>query len=481
MKKINKINTWQGREEGTKVWSFEEHPKDGDWSAPRPGFWTELHENVACNMAERVREHLQDRSRGVSEQTDFAGLSPLHYAKSRTIAKLLLEAGAPITAKGNDKFTPLHSAAKTGQKDLVALLIEHGCELNPRDNHSRTPLHWAAHEGHYRVIQVLLGKGADPLLASEYGRNPLHMAASRGYLRAVETLVEGGKVDINILDSDGRTALHLAVAGNHGRVISYLSDLGKSWPEDRSGFTAIHLAAFLGHVGAFKAFLRNDQKARRRSEQDANQKVGHEVEHEREGAQKLLEKVDRISNLSTSGKGATALHLAARYDKISVIKFILTLKPAPPIDKPDNAGRTPLMFAALHGNNAAVKLLLQNGSKVDARNNIARSALHLATTSEGSSASDVIKSLLDEGANSKLKDKKGFTPLLYATATRNYTAVKALIPASDIMQWIIRGKLFCISLLLYTLLLQTLLLRPLLLMMLLLQSLLLQTLLCRRV
>ena len=53
-----------------------------------------------------------------------------------------LATGTDVNAKKKDKFglTPLHAAAKTGQKDMIELLIVAGANVNPKDFENKTPL-----------------------------------------------------------------------------------------------------------------------------------------------------------------------------------------------------------------------------------------------------------------------------------------------------------------------------------------------------
>lgn len=62
------------------------------------------------------------------------GQSPLHYAIELghlEIARLLLDKGAAVNVRDNDDWTPLISAAKLGNFDLVSALI--GNEAKQRD------------------------------------------------------------------------------------------------------------------------------------------------------------------------------------------------------------------------------------------------------------------------------------------------------------------------------------------------------------
>jgi len=56
---------------------------------------------------------------------------------------------------------------------------------------------------------------------SPSGERPLDVAAGRGSIEEVQALLDGG-AEINAIGSMGRTALHEAVAQNHGEVVRLL-------------------------------------------------------------------------------------------------------------------------------------------------------------------------------------------------------------------------------------------------------------------
>lgn len=67
------------------------------------------------------------------------------------MARMLLEAGAPVDTREHDGRTPLHIAATLGgDPETIRLLIEHGADVNAVDDRQLTPLaiiqHWAHRE-----------------------------------------------------------------------------------------------------------------------------------------------------------------------------------------------------------------------------------------------------------------------------------------------------------------------------------------------
>ena len=59
-------------------------------------------------------------------------------------------------------WTDLHTAAQTGQLDVVRLLLAHGADPNAREAGDNTyPLHWAAAHGHLEIVRTLLDAGGE--------------------------------------------------------------------------------------------------------------------------------------------------------------------------------------------------------------------------------------------------------------------------------------------------------------------------------
>jgi ankyrin repeat protein len=87
---------------------------------------------------------------------------PLHSAAashSVPIARLLLDAGAPVNARqgaGDLGFTPLMEAAFNGQTEMVDLLLERGADTTMRDDHGLTAADHARQNGHATLATRLV-------------------------------------------------------------------------------------------------------------------------------------------------------------------------------------------------------------------------------------------------------------------------------------------------------------------------------------
>ena len=71
-------------------------------------------------------------------------------------------------------------------------------------------------------------------------------------------------------------------------------------------------------------------------------------------------------------------------------------------------GSSPLIVAAFYGQTEAMKLLVQNGAKLDVQNNQGSTALHTAAFV---CRPEAVAFLLEKGANPNLKNTYGRTPL----------------------------------------------------------------------
>lgn len=89
-------------------------------------------------------------------------------------------------------------------------------------------------------------------------------------------------------------------------------------------------------------------------------------------------------------------------------------------------GKTPLMEASSGGNTPIVRLLINAGADINAKDNTTTSTLMWAAIGEHA---DIVKLLIAEGVEVNAKAGDGMTALIYASSHRNSEIVKDLIAA----------------------------------------------------
>jgi ankyrin repeat protein len=105
--------------------------------------------------------------------------TPLHCAKSKSVAELLIAHGADVHARTDKNAggkTPLHEAAQNGQRDVAETLISHGAEVNARSERGMTPLAYAVNWGKKSVAELLIAKNADVNAEDKEGETILEFA-----------------------------------------------------------------------------------------------------------------------------------------------------------------------------------------------------------------------------------------------------------------------------------------------------------------
>ena len=195
--------------------------------------------------------------------------TPLFYARTINIARLLVDKGADIRTG-----MPLAWMLATGRKDVAELLLDKGAGLpeigtdqsllflvrslrcgsskfldkylqrgfdplyeSPTKNNL---LHYASESDSAELIDRLIGLGVPPNKTNMFGWKPLHIAAVKGNLRTMTSLLKNDR-GLNARTNDGKTPYNLAVGAKKDETVEYLKSMGADqgparFPELRGGY-----------------------------------------------------------------------------------------------------------------------------------------------------------------------------------------------------------------------------------------------------
>uniref|UniRef100_A0ACD5U2B2 Uncharacterized protein n=1 Tax=Avena sativa TaxID=4498 RepID=A0ACD5U2B2_AVESA len=144
---------------------------------------------------------------------DKEGRTPLFFAilcnAGVGTAKYLLDCGADPDKASHDGFSPLHSAAGSGDCETVKLLLLKGAYVDPVAI-CGTPLHCAATKDHYTIEKILLDHNADCNKMVD-GKTPLIAAIDADSRNCMLLLIRAGA------DRDG--ALTYAMENLHSEKL----------------------------------------------------------------------------------------------------------------------------------------------------------------------------------------------------------------------------------------------------------------------
>ncbi|XP_048241787.1 transient receptor potential cation channel subfamily A member 1 homolog isoform X2 [Haliotis rufescens] len=248
--------------------------------------------------------------------------------------------------------TPLHFAVMSGSIDSVKTLINkdrnsHKKQLiHTKDDQGLTPMHVAATYRQLDIMKYLMDRGAEFAEQDKDGSTPLHYACSAGTgagVEMVDLLLQraNSKEMMEKKDTGGNTCLHIATENGHEEIVQKLLDNGANVSVARNdGMYPVHLAVISGNLKIVKSFVTKTES----------------------------------HNLEKNTK-STTLHLAAQYNQLEIAQYLLKELHGLVAMKDDN-DNTPLHIAALFNQSQIVKLLMEYGGEIDAKNLKGRIPLH---------------------------------------------------------------------------------------------------------
>lgn len=277
----------------------------------------------------------------------------------------------PVIGGNETADQSLFAAARLGDVAAIKAHLEDGTDVNARDEGGGSALGMAAVAGRLEAMRYLIDQGADLDATANDGGVPLHGAAFFGRYDVVEVLLTSG-ADPNIRNNEGYTPMDVTAAPwnqDMQGLAEFVADLiGVSFDMDEVKANRPRVVGLLAeHGGTYSVML----------PKPAGSAVWSAA---RDGNLPALEKTldDGADPDRLDDKGISPLSWAAIMGQDDAIKMLL--KKDADINRPNADGGTPLHAAAFLGRASTVRLLLERGADRDIRNNNGQTALDSIAT-----------------------------------------------------------------------------------------------------
>jgi ankyrin repeat protein len=383
---------------------------------------------------------------------DRYGVTPLYLAAengSPAVIAALLDAGAEVDAIAPIGETALMTAARAGVVDAVALLLDRGAAADARDREfQQTALMLAVREGHPAVVSLLLERGADVDARTRVGPTPKFVAPckgtgcgsegvgiNRGGLpdRGRRAAVLGGMTSLLYAARDGRTAeaklllaagadVELAEANDMQPLLMALLnnqlDVARLLLEHGADVNA---ADFWGRTPLFAAVEYRNLDMNNRDEDSPTTNY--------------VDRAPLLAMISTLIEHGADVNARTREVPPSR-RWLYSLGD---VSWVDFTGQTPFLRAALSGDIAAMRLLLEHGADPNLPTQAGTTALMAASgvnwvvaqtyTESPQSLLEAIELCLEHGADVNAANSMGLTAVLGA-ANRGANDIIRLLHAN---------------------------------------------------
>ncbi|KAL4898372.1 ankyrin repeat-containing domain protein [Aspergillus ambiguus] len=347
-------------------------------------------------------------------------LTTLLYAVSGAgradMAKLMLDAGADISARDAEGKTPLCLAVDKGDYETIRLLLSRGASVTNVDNIGATPLCLAVENreaSSAAIVKLLVQHGANPNERYPNGQTPLHVATnmSGGKDEVVLALLELG-ADWRVTERDlGTTPLLNAMQTSPYPCssIQHLIDFGAACYPPHYTPPLLYFAAKLCYCDIVKRYIEYGGDPEAKCDIGTHRRIKAIFPAVWAGREEVLKLIlPWVSDMDwKNSRNGSAVTEAAWAGSEESIRLVLERATRKGVEAAEWRGRTALMFAAETKSTQTVSLILEKCLDVHARDSQGRTALHYAV--HGGNPGNVAL-LLQKGLDPTIKDAGGVTP-----------------------------------------------------------------------
>ena len=342
---------------------------------------------------------------------------------------VLLKAGADSYIV-KDGCTCLISAVDNYcSKEVLQAIIDHGADVNATNKWNDTALLMACSERNADAINVLLNAGADTNIAlDESGRTCLMQAVYKDCSKEVLKAIIDHGADVNAADKQNRTALWIGCYKSNIDAINVLLKAGADTNialDDSSGICLMYAAnkecskevlqVIIEHGADVNATNKHNVTALWRACNKSNT-----------DAINVLLNAGADTNIALDNGGTCLMQAVYKYCSKEVLQAIIDH--GSDVNTTDKWNITALWEACDKSNTDAINVLLNAGADTNiALNESGRTCLMQAVNKDCSK--EVLKAIIDHGADVNATDKTNVTALWRACEMSNTDAITILLKA----------------------------------------------------
>ncbi|KAL4916455.1 ankyrin repeat-containing domain protein [Aspergillus aurantiobrunneus] len=366
----------------------------------------------------------------------FALSEAARHGHTSTAQILLNAAEVPASALRE----AIAAAAGFGSNGTLQVLVEHALQI---DGFAWPPelLHRVAQLGLHDAMKPLLSSGINPNSAGENYREktPLHLASLWGHYETVRLLLEA-HADTKSKSNTDTTPLHTCAAFDNPRTTKLLIDYGADMEaQDSDRMTPLQTALQWGNMATFEVLLQEGANPNHGKDAEGDDTWASKplvycaIFADIEGAELLLKhKVDINCALGR----CSAFYLALDYGCTEIARMILEhsadldYKPDP--NENPNDYDLILLRAVSNTDGKSMemtKLLFDHGARVDEVDNSSTWRGTALTRASGIANAELLKYLIDKGANVDFRGVGSTTPLYTAVSCGLVENVELLLNA----------------------------------------------------
>ena len=270
---------------------------------------------------------------------------------------------APTSSRGG--FTALMFAAREGDLEMVRLLVSAGADVNVYSFEYGNALVVAAANAHEDMAIYLTEQGADPNVTDRWGLTPLHyslqdgitaIGMSRKYLETDSNWLKPNMPALvkSLLEHGADPNMPIGVGIPPFNYPAFARTTGNSMPEIRQpGVTPFFLAAASFDIELMRLLLSH-------------------------GADPMLTTDEGTTALMAASGMGRQQDISTEAEKAAYAAASLALELGNDVNASNQDGRTALAAAAYLGANSLIKLLVDNGADMSAKDRYGQTALSIA-------------------------------------------------------------------------------------------------------